>query len=174
MAFLFQNLAECQFSGMWNVWVLFFGLTTIEKAYFHTLNWVEVSSSRMLSKVRVWLKGHELHNHHFLGLRTVVMSHESLPFTTHSPMYTRLLPKGPYWIYAVDRAIIQQYTGVAPSTFQVGKKKTLCFRASRQNHGSMEFGLFGVTKWPIPSLKLRVCPENRPLEKEIPIGNHHF
>ena len=125
MAFLFQNLAECQFSGMWNVWVLFFGLTTIEKAYFHTLNWVEVSSSRMLSKVRVWLKGHELHNHHFLGLRTVVMSHESLPFTTHSPMYTRLLPKGPYWIYAVDRAIIQQYTGVAPSTFQVGKKKNL-------------------------------------------------
>ena len=78
MAFLFQNRAECQFSGMWNVWVLFFGLTTIEKAYFHTLNWVEVSSSRMLSKVRVWLKGHELHNHHFLGLRTVVMSHEQV------------------------------------------------------------------------------------------------
>ena len=26
----------------------------------------------------------------------------------------------------------------------------------------------------LPSLKLTVRPENRPLEKEIPIGNHHL
>ena len=30
-------------------------------------------------------------------------------------------------------------------------------------------GIFGVHPW-----RLTLAPENQPLEKEIPIGNHHF
>ena len=39
-------------------------------------------------------------------------------------------------------------------------------------HGTSEFIMLQSQKDTLP--KTNIAPENRPLEKEIPIGNHHF
>ena len=48
------------------------------------------------------------------------------------------------------------------------------FQAEPQTHGGKQTSRNQPPDRPITLPETNIAPENRPLEKEIPIGNHHF
>ena len=69
----------------------------------------------------------------------------------------------------VIKNLVNPGSPVSPTQFVSGRFRMIHGSHQFPTKGPIRFGRLGLT---FP--ETNVAPENRPLEKEIPIGNHHF